>query len=121
MICPVDRELVLIVDDHDGFRALARRMLESSGFKVAEASSGGAGITAARALDPDLILLDVQLPDTDGFEVARALAAAGTGAVTVLVSTRDRADYGPLIGDQLFLAKTELSSTALRSIIAQRR
>lgn len=116
----MDRVLVLIVDDHDGFRALARRMLELSGFAVAEASSGGAGIAAARALDPDVILLDVQLPDSDGFEVARALADDGTGALTVLVSTRERADYGPRIGDHLFLAKTELSSTALRSIIAAR-
>jgi CheY-like chemotaxis protein len=115
----VDRELVLIVDDHDGFRALARRMLESSGFAVAEASSGEAAITAARTLDPDVILLDVQLPDIDGFDVARALAEDGTEALTVLVSTRERADYGPRIGDTPFLAKTELSSTALRTLISR--
>ncbi len=64
---------VLIVDDHPSFRATARLLLESEGFEVVgEAADGTAGLLAARELEPDLVLLDVQLPDIDGFEVAVA-------------------------------------------------
>ena len=67
---------VLIVDDHPSFRASARRMLEANGYSVVgEAADGEAAIAAAGALGPDLVLLDVQLPDLDGFEVAARIAA----------------------------------------------
>ena len=69
---------VLIVDDHPSFRLSARRMLEADGYAVVgEAEDGAAAIAAVRELDPDLVLLDVQLPDLDGFEVAARLRAAG--------------------------------------------
>ena len=72
---------VLIVDDHPSFRATARLLLESEGFDVVgEAADGAAGLRDARALEPDLVLLDVQLPDIDGFEVAAQLTGAGGGA-----------------------------------------
>ena len=72
---------VLIVDDHPSFRLSARRMLEADGYAVVgEAEDGAAAIAAARELDPDLVLLDVQLPDLDGFEVAARLRAAGARA-----------------------------------------
>src|SRR5262249_9443075 len=62
---------VLIVDDHPSFRLSARRMLEASGFSViGEAEDGHSALEAVQALGPDLVLLDVQLPDLDGFEVA---------------------------------------------------
>ncbi len=66
---------VLIVDDHDGFRATARRTLETGGFEVVgEAADGEAALEAARELRPDVVLLDVQLPGIDGFEVSRKLS-----------------------------------------------
>lgn len=77
---PVSKS-VLIVDDHPSFRASARRMLEASGYTVVgEAADGAEAIAAAGALGPDLVLLDVQLPDLNGFEVAERLAALGPGA-----------------------------------------
>ena len=61
---------VLIVDDHAGFRSTARALLEAEGFEVVgEAEDGVSGLRAARELHPDIVLLDVQLPDFDGFEV----------------------------------------------------
>jgi len=69
---------VLIVDDHAGFRRLARRLLEASGLTVVgDASDGASAVAAARALDPDLVLLDVVLPDSDGFAVAEQIAGLG--------------------------------------------
>ena len=85
----MEPELVLIVDDHDGFRALARRMLEASGFGVADVASGAEAVRAVVELDPDLVLLDVQLPDIDGIEVAESLDKMGTEAAIVLTSTRE--------------------------------
>ena len=68
---------VLIVDDHPSFRATARLLLETEGFEVVgEEADGASGLRAARELSPDLVLLDVQLPDIDGFEVAAQLTAA---------------------------------------------
>ncbi len=109
---------VLIVDDHEGFRATARRLLESEGYDVVgEAIDGPSGITSARELRPDLVLLDVQLPGIDGFAVARELTADGPGApAVVLTSTRSAADYGPLIaasGARGFVPKAELSGRAI--------
>jgi CheY-like chemotaxis protein len=66
---------ILIVDDHDGFRTFARGMLEADGFTVAEAATGAEAAETARSVRPGLVLLDIQLPDFDGFEVARRLAA----------------------------------------------
>lgn len=112
---------VLIVDDHPSFRASARRMLEASGYAVVgEAADGEAAILAAGDLEPDLVLLDVQLPDINGFEVAARLAGLG-GVVTeiVLTSSRDLADFGgeveasPVRG---FIPKSELSGETLAAL-----
>jgi DNA-binding NarL/FixJ family response regulator len=105
---------VLIVDDHPSFRASARRMLEASGYAVVgEAADGEAAIAAAGELDPDLVLLDVQLPDLDGFEVAARIAAlAGAAPAIVLTSSRDRSDFGEAVAESPargFIAKGELS------------
>jgi DNA-binding NarL/FixJ family response regulator len=112
----------LIVDDHAGFRSLARRMLETAGFDVVgEAEDGATGLELARALRPAIVLLDVQLPDLNGFDVAERLAEAGLGGSTVLVSTRDAASYrrrlatSPVRG---FIAKAELSGGALAEMVA---
>src|SRR5438067_9543039 len=89
---------VLIVDDHPSFRATARALLEAEGFDVVgEAADGATGVMAARELQPEVVLLDVQLPDTDGFAVASALTANGDGPSVVLTSSRDVSDYGGLV------------------------
>jgi CheY-like chemotaxis protein len=118
---------ILIVDDHDGFRAFARSMLEAAGFTVAEAATGAEAAEAARAVRPGLVLLDIQLPDFDGFEVARRLAAApgeDKAPVVVLTSTREARDYGGQIAASPaagFLPKDQLSGKALRRFLAQGR
>jgi len=110
----------LIIDDSAGFRASARLLLEADGFNVAEAASGGAGIRVARELEPELVLLDIQLPDIDGFEVADRLARLERPPAVVLTSSRDRADYGSLASASPargFIPKGELSAPAIRSLL----
>jgi DNA-binding NarL/FixJ family response regulator len=112
---------VLIVDDHAGFRAAARRLLESEGYAVVgEAADGAGAIAAARELEPDVVLLDVQLPDLDGFAVASRLTGEGMRAAIVLVSSRDGDDYGSLASDsgaRGFIAKSDLSGAALEALL----
>jgi DNA-binding NarL/FixJ family response regulator len=112
---------VLIVDDHPSFRALARTVLQAEGFDViGEAVDGASALTEVRRLRPELVLLDAQLPDTDGFAVAAELTRDGDGPVIVLTSSRDAADFGPLIaesGARGFVPKAELSAAALAAFL----
>lgn len=112
---------VLIVDDHPGFRAQARALLESEGYRVVgEAEDAAAAVERAGRLAPDLVLLDVQLPDGDGFSVARQLLAAGGATRVVLTSSRDGADYGALVrscGAAGFIPKAELSAARLAELV----
>jgi DNA-binding NarL/FixJ family response regulator len=112
---------VVIVDDHPSFRASARAILQAEGFEiVGEAEDGESAIAAARALKPDVILLDVQLPDMDGFAVCRELGLNGRPPAVVLVSSRDAEDYGGLIqqsGARGFIPKGELCGGALARVL----
>ncbi len=118
---------VLIVDDHPGFRGWARAVLQAEGFGVVgEAADGAAAIQAVRALRPDVVLLDIQLPDMNGFEVAERLrsdggdGAGGTGGTVVLISSRDADDYGTRIATSPvagFLAKADLTGAALAALL----
>src|SRR3954452_2575874 len=113
---------VLIVDDHPSFRAVARRLLEIEGCEVVgEAVDGSAALAAADELHPDIVLLDVQLPDVDGLEVARRLTAGPGAPDIILVSSRDEADFGSLIdesGARGFVQKGDLSGAALTALLA---
>ena len=108
----------MIVDDHPVFRALARTLLEEEGYEVvAEAATGTSGLELARSLAPDLVLLDVALPDVSGFEVAEHLA--GSSSTVVLVSSRDPYDFGARFRASSaagFISKDDLSSETLREI-----
>jgi DNA-binding NarL/FixJ family response regulator len=123
--CLVDENVpvtsVLIVDDHESFRASARRLLEAEGFNVVgEAADGRSAIEQATSLAPDLILLDVQLPDIDGFEVASRVIDTSGAPVVILVSSRDGSDFGPLIqasGASGFVAKARLSGESVRALL----
>jgi DNA-binding NarL/FixJ family response regulator len=113
---------VLIVDDHPSFRGSARAILEAEGFVVVgEAETGAAAIDAARRFHPDVVLLDVQLPDTSGFDVCSALLRLnGAAPEIVLVSSRDACDYGGLIassGARGFVPKAELSGDAVSTLL----
>jgi DNA-binding NarL/FixJ family response regulator len=112
---------VLIVDDHPSFRALARTVLQAEGFDViGEAVDGASALTEAARLRPELVLLDAQLPDTDGFAVAAQLTRDGDGPAVVLTSSRDAADFGPLVsesGARGFVPKAELSAAALAAFL----
>ena len=95
-------------------------MLEAAGFTVAEAATGAEATEAARRVRPSLVLLDIQLPDFDGFEVARRLTDQPCGPVVVLTSTRDASDYGGRITSSpaaAFLPKDQLSGAVLRRFL----
>jgi two-component system nitrate/nitrite response regulator NarL len=113
---------VLIVDDHERFRDLARRILTAARFDVVgEAADGAGALRQAAALRPDVVLLDVQLPDADGFVVARALTAVPDPPRVVLVSGRAPADYGALVrrsGACGFIGKVDLSGPLLLRTLA---
>jgi DNA-binding NarL/FixJ family response regulator len=113
---------VLIVDDHPSFRTSARALLEDEGFEVlGEAEDGESAVTAAERLHPDIVLLDVQLPDIDGFEVATRLTADGEGPQIILVSSREICDFGSLVersGAAGFIPKAELSGSAIAALLA---
>lgn len=112
---------MLIVDDHPGFRATARALMQAEGFTVVgEAVDGASAVELALRLVPDVVLLDVELPDFDGFEVAARLAVSQSPSAVVLTSSRDRADYGPLVDESSargFVAKGELSGDAVRELV----
>jgi CheY-like chemotaxis protein len=112
---------VLIVDDHAGFRSAARRLLELEGYVVVgEAVDGLSAIDEARRLRPDLVLLDIQLPDVDGFEVCERLCGNGDGPAVVLTSSRDAGDYGPCLDRTQacgFVPKAELSGAGIADIL----
>lgn len=112
---------VLIVDDHAEFRRTARALLEEEGFQVVgEAADGESAILEARRLQPRLVLLDVQLPDLDGFEVAARLAAAGGPPTVVLTSSRGASSYRRRLAQSsfAFIPKSELSGEALAALVA---
>jgi DNA-binding NarL/FixJ family response regulator len=112
---------VLIVDDHPSFRASARIVLESEGFDVVgEAEDGASAISQWCRLRPQVVLLDVQLPDTDGFNVCAQLVAYDGSPKVILTSSRDSSDFGPLVhtsGARGFVPKAELSGERVQELL----
>ena len=116
---------LLIVDDHATFRSTARALLECDGWDVVgEAGDGTSGLTAARDLKPDVVLLDVRLPDIDGFSVAERLTAEGGGPAVIVTSSSDDPLYPERalsMGACGFVAKHDLSGEALQRLLDRRR
>jgi DNA-binding NarL/FixJ family response regulator len=116
------RTTVLIVDDHDAFRKSVGALLEAAGFRIlGEAADGSTGIAEAERLRPDVVLLDIQLPDLDGFAVAERLAKGPDPPAVVFISSRDAATYGARLDAAAargFIGKRELSGAALAALVA---
>ncbi len=114
---------VLIVDDHPAFRASARTLLEDEGYEVVgEAEDGESGLQLALTLEPDLVLLDIALPDVSGLEVAERLADARSKVL--LTSSRRSSDLGPRLGKSSalgFISKDDLSGEALEQLLKGRQ
>jgi DNA-binding NarL/FixJ family response regulator len=112
---------VLIVDDHAGFRACARRLLETEGYVVVgEAGDSASALEAARELEPDIVLVDVYLPDFDGFELSSRLGALTDPPDVVLTSSHDGVDFEPSLarcGACGFVPKAELSRDAIEDLL----
>ncbi len=113
---------LLIVDDDVRFRRFARQLLEGEGFTVVgEAGDGAGALSEVAALCPQVVLLDLQLPDVSGLQVARRITTGGgEGPAVVLTSTRDGAAFASLTsesGARGFVGKMELSGAALRRLI----
>jgi DNA-binding NarL/FixJ family response regulator len=113
---------VLVVDDHSGFRASARKLLEAEGFEVVgEAADAAAGIDAAARLRPEVVLLDVQLPDQDGIAACERIAAMNGHSAVVLTSSCDPSDLcRDLVCSHArgFIPKAELSGDRIRALLA---
>ena len=111
---------VLIVDDHPSFRRFAARLLRAGGFDVVgEVEDGSSALIAARRLRPELVLLDVLLPDMSGFAVAEQLAADSSRPRVVLVSSRSASELGAALEESTadgFIAKSELTVEALAAL-----
>jgi DNA-binding NarL/FixJ family response regulator len=116
------RPTVLIVDDHEEFRASAAELLESEGFDVIGAAADAArAVELALSLRPQIVLLDIQLPDRDGFAVAGRLAEEAPAPQVVLISSRDVASYGRRVAGapvRGFIAKRDLTGAALAALVA---
>jgi DNA-binding NarL/FixJ family response regulator len=116
------RRSVLIVDDHAAFRAVARELLEAGAFDVVgEAEDGASALAQAAELRPDVILLDIQLPDLDGFAVAERLAEHSDPPAIVLTSSRSVTTFRRRLAANpswSFIPKSELSENALAAAVA---
>jgi DNA-binding NarL/FixJ family response regulator len=112
---------VLIVDDHENFRTTARALLEADGFEVVgEVGDGDSVVAEVRRLRPDLVLLDIQLPDSDGFEIAERLGETSDPPAIVLTSSRAESSYRRQLARSSargFIAKSELSGEALAAFL----
>ena len=113
---------VLIVDDPAVFRSAARALLEADGFRVVgDAADGGAGLAAARELHPDVVLLDVRLPDVDGFTVAAKMTGAAGAPAVVVTSSSDDPRYPGLAlrsGAVGFVAKHDLGGSEFHELLS---
>ena len=108
---------LLIVDDHAGFRAAARALLDADPFTVVgEAASGGEGLAEVARLCPEVVLLDVHLPDRDGFEVAELMVRSPRPPHVLLTSSRSIGDVRARVAASsavAFLSKDQLSPGSL--------
>lgn len=85
---------ILVIEDNEQNLYLTTFILENHGYQVIQARTGSAGIQLASQLEPDLILLDIQLPEMDGYQVAHALQSDPALAQTPIVAVTSYAMVG---------------------------
>ena len=114
---------LLVVDDHEPYRSFLISMLEGQALTVCgSAGDGETALEAVERLQPDLVLLDIQLPGIDGFAVADRIAEESDPPAVILTSTRDAEDFGhrleeaPVLG---FVPKHEMSIEALMQLVGR--
>jgi len=116
------RRRILVIDDNTAFRAAVGQLLATDSFiVVAGAPTGASGVELAREHKPDLVIVDVQLPDTDGFDVADQLAGLDPALQVILTSSLDSSDLGALVPESSargFIPKAELSAPAIEALLA---
>jgi two-component system nitrate/nitrite response regulator NarL len=111
---------VLLVDDHADFRTFARGLIITAGYAVlAEAVDGSGALRAAELHQPEIVVLDIRLPDMSGLDVARRMKAGPNPPVVILISSGDRREYEQVAreaGARGFIAKADLTPAALRAL-----
>ncbi len=119
------RRRILVIDDNTAFRGAVGRLLETGGFVVvAGAATGASGVQLAREHKPDVVLVDVQLPDIDGFDVAEQLVGLDLALQVILTSSLDTSDLGALVTESSargFIPKAELSAQAIEALLGSSR
>jgi DNA-binding NarL/FixJ family response regulator len=117
------RRRILLIDDNTAFRGALGQVLNTERFTVvAEAATGASGVQLAREHEPDLVIVDVQLPDTDGFDVAEQLAGLDVPMEVILTSGLDSSDLGSLVAESSargFIPKAELSVHAVDALLRE--
>ena len=101
-------ERLLLVDDEDNLRSMLDAALRHNGFEITSVATGRAALDAVALSEPDLVLLDVMLPDLDGFEVCRRLRSAGTRTPVLFLTARDGTEdkvRGLTLGGDDYLVK----------------
>ena len=119
------RRRILVIDDNTAFRGALGQVLDTDCFVViAGAATGASGVQLAREHEPDLVIVDVQLPDTDGFDVAEQLARLDLSLQVILTSSLDSSDLGALVTESPargFIPKAELSAPAIEALLTPTR
>lgn len=119
------RRRILVIDDNTAFRGAVGQLLTTGGFMVvAGAATGATGVQLAREQRPDVVIVDVQLPDTDGFDVAERLGGLDPALQVILTSSLDSSDLGALVTESSargFIPKAELSAATIEALLAPTR
>jgi len=113
---PTNQKTILIIDDQPFFITMQQNMLQRQGYRVVSASTGTEGLAQAKKHKPDIILLDVEMPDLDGIEVCRQVkedAELKHIPVIILTATQD-----PKLNERSFKAGAEI--TILKSVPGER-
>jgi len=110
----------VVIDDHLAIRDMTRRLIEAAGHSVlGEAATGAEGLAKVEELEPDVVVLDIVLPDLSGFEVARTLKDEGSEATIILMSSHELDDLGGSVeesGADAFISKSDISLKSLREL-----
>lgn len=119
----MDRPTALVIEDTPEFALLGQRLLESEGFRVITAATGERGLAQARKETPELVLLDISLPDLDGFEVCRRIREFSDCYVVMVTARHEEFDrvLGLSVGADDYVVKPFSNRELAARIKAMRR